>query len=168
MHPPELEIRRLPSFQLMTIPTGEPPQLPDRGARPASLRGCRRNGEVPGPGPEEGRGEDVWSPENAEGILTRWPWRQRARKGGGRRGSAWVSRYRAGIREREDRREGCRGQVAECQPGSEEGRPNLRAKGDGDGQEGLPDSNQYPIKTWTCRAILWVVEDGVPKSLNTT
>jgi len=33
----------------MTIPTGEPPQLPDRGARPVALRGCWRNGGVPGP-----------------------------------------------------------------------------------------------------------------------
>ncbi len=30
---------------------GEPPQL-SRGTRPAALRGCRRNGGVPGPGPE--------------------------------------------------------------------------------------------------------------------
>jgi hypothetical protein len=36
----------------MTIPTGEPPQLPDRRARPVALRGCREDGGVSGPGPQ--------------------------------------------------------------------------------------------------------------------
>jgi len=95
--------------------------LPDRGAQYAALRGCRRNGGVPGPGPQadlqggdhpalragagpspveddgagrsgvlhlqragsvkrqEGRGEDAGRPENAGGILMRWPWRREAR-----------------------------------------------------------------------------------------
>jgi hypothetical protein len=35
----QLDVRRaFTVFQLMTIPGGEPPQLPGRGARPAALR----------------------------------------------------------------------------------------------------------------------------------
>jgi|GEM_PF-1529097 len=47
----QLDVRRaFTVFQLMTIPTGEPLQLPDRRARPVALRGCREeNGGVPGP-----------------------------------------------------------------------------------------------------------------------
>ena len=41
----ELEVRRaLTVLQLMTIPTGEPPQLPDRGVRLDALR--RRSGRL--------------------------------------------------------------------------------------------------------------------------
>jgi hypothetical protein len=41
----ELEVRRaFAVYPLMTIPTGEPPQLPDRGARLAALR--RRSGHL--------------------------------------------------------------------------------------------------------------------------
>jgi len=43
----------------------------------------------------------------------------------------------AEIRERENGCEGCLSQMAEGQPGTEEGRPGLRAKGGRDGQKAL-------------------------------
>ena len=39
------------STVLISIPGGEPPQLPDRGARPPSLRGFPGDGGLSGPAP---------------------------------------------------------------------------------------------------------------------